>query len=273
MFCRHGPSLAALQHAHTPQTIGRFIVHVGTGKSPASMSPFSYSVIVGGGEALEPGIDLTQEPQEGTGSRLEQSGTSYSSSAFYSRRDTGFGSSLTSRPTTATTRTSPNKCPRQNVGPRDSGRLHIGCAPVSGSISPGTTSEGSCSSTLSQSPAGCLPTAASPTASPAEGTASQDWLATAWYWSLDPIPIDIAGPMDWTPTVTDSPRLGEFTLVGLQAYSVVLVIAGAGLLFRSVATPPVPHRIANDGDPVRRGKLSPRSWQPGITFKQFGETR
>jgi hypothetical protein len=60
----------------------------------------------------------------------------------------------------------------------------------------------------------------------------RDWLSTTWYWSLDPLPIEIAEPMGWSPPVTDASGWGAAGLVGLQAYSVLLVIAGGGLLFK-----------------------------------------
>jgi hypothetical protein len=59
-----------------------------------------------------------------------------------------------------------------------------------------------------------------------------EWLSTTWYWSLDPLPIDIAGPIGWTPPVTDVAGWGGAALVGLQAYSVLLVVAGAALLIK-----------------------------------------
>ena len=80
-----------------------------------------------------------------------------------------------------------------------------------------------------------------------------EWLSTAWYWSLDPAPIDIAGPLGWTAPVTDASGLGGFALVGLQAYSVLLVITGAGLLvktWRDSSSAKDEERGSTGGEPV-----------------------
>jgi hypothetical protein len=56
-------------------------------------------------------------------------------------------------------------------------------------------------------------------------TSGRDWLSVTWYWTLEPLPMDISGAMGWTPPSVAHNSLEGVTLVALQLSTIALAVS------------------------------------------------
>ncbi len=52
---------------------------------------------------------------------------------------------------------------------------------------------------------------------------ARDWLATSWYWTVNPIPLDVHEPFNWVPAVSELEGIQATVMVVLQAYTLFLL--------------------------------------------------
>lgn len=64
--------------------------------------------------------------------------------------------------------------------------------------------------------------------------ARRSWWTTVWYWTLRPLPFDIAELLAWTPAVDPIGGWRAIPILGAQALTVIVVLGGLALIIQAV---------------------------------------
>ena len=52
---------------------------------------------------------------------------------------------------------------------------------------------------------------------------ARNWLGTAWYWMVDPVPLEVQDPFSWSPTIVELQPVESAFMVGAQLVTVSLL--------------------------------------------------
>lgn len=65
-----------------------------------------------------------------------------------------------------------------------------------------------------------------------ENGSGRDFLSTYWYWALNPLPVDISAPIEWTPPIQPLRGWRYALSVVTQVSTVLLLLGGLGFAVR-----------------------------------------